>query len=192
MRSAGVVMNDYADRHFDLHVERTKNRPLTAGIVSEREALLLAGGVTLCAFLLILPLHRLVWGFVGGGAVPRRELSAHQALPGDPAGLPRRWPSASASRWPSPRSCTTVPPQAWDDAIGEHLLGHRLRHLLRHGGPRRRPEDRHQDFGHHLRPLRRSGGDGQLRDDAGDPRLGRARRRDAASSSIWDWQWPAA
>ena len=61
MRSAGVVMNDYADRHFDLHVERTKHRPLTAGIVSEREALLLAGGVSLCAFLLILPLHKLVW-----------------------------------------------------------------------------------------------------------------------------------
>ncbi|MCQ3923294.1 MAG: 4-hydroxybenzoate octaprenyltransferase [Rhodocyclaceae bacterium] len=61
MRSAGVVMNDYADRHFDPHVERTKNRPLAAGIVSEREALLLASGVTLCAFLLILPLHRLVW-----------------------------------------------------------------------------------------------------------------------------------
>ena len=61
MRSAGVVMNDYADRHFDPHVERTKNRPLAAGIVSEREALLLASGVTLCAFLLILPLHKLVW-----------------------------------------------------------------------------------------------------------------------------------
>ena len=61
MRSAGVVMNDYADRHFDLHVERTKHRPLTAGIVSEREALLLAAGVTLCAFILILPLHKLVW-----------------------------------------------------------------------------------------------------------------------------------
>ena len=61
MRSAGVVMNDYADRHFDPHVERTKNRPLAAGIVSEREALLLAAGVTLCAFLLILPLHKLVW-----------------------------------------------------------------------------------------------------------------------------------
>jgi len=61
MRSAGVVMNDYADRHFDPHVERTRNRPLAARIVSEREALLLASGVTLCAFLLILPLHELVW-----------------------------------------------------------------------------------------------------------------------------------
>lgn len=61
MRSAGVVMNDYADRHFDPHVERTKNRPLAAGIVTEREALWLASGITLSAFLLILPLHRLVW-----------------------------------------------------------------------------------------------------------------------------------
>ncbi|MDR2240762.1 MAG: 4-hydroxybenzoate octaprenyltransferase [Zoogloeaceae bacterium] len=61
MRSAGVVMNDYADRNFDPHVERTRERPLAAGIVSERESLLLAAGVTLGAFLLILPLHKLVW-----------------------------------------------------------------------------------------------------------------------------------
>jgi len=61
MRSAGVVLNDYADRHYDPHVERTRDRPLAAGIVSEREALLLAAGVMLCAFLLILPLHKLVW-----------------------------------------------------------------------------------------------------------------------------------
>jgi 4-hydroxybenzoate polyprenyltransferase len=61
MRSAGVVMNDYADRHFDPHVERTKNRPLAAGVVSEREALILAAALTLLSFLLILPLHKLVW-----------------------------------------------------------------------------------------------------------------------------------
>lgn len=61
MRSAGVVMNDYADRHFDPHVERTRNRPLAAGVVSEKEAILLAAAVSACAFLLILPLHKLVW-----------------------------------------------------------------------------------------------------------------------------------
>ncbi|MFA7280494.1 MAG: 4-hydroxybenzoate octaprenyltransferase [Sterolibacterium sp.] len=61
MRSAGVVMNDYADRNFDLHVERTKHRPLTAREVSEKEALILAAVVSLSAFLLILPLHPLVW-----------------------------------------------------------------------------------------------------------------------------------
>ena len=57
MRSAGCVINDYADRDFDPHVERTKNRPLAARQVSEKEALLLAGGLALLAFLLILPLR---------------------------------------------------------------------------------------------------------------------------------------
>ena len=42
MRSAGCVINDYADRDFDRHVERTVNRPLTSGKVTTREALLLA------------------------------------------------------------------------------------------------------------------------------------------------------
>lgn len=41
MRSAGCVINDYADREFDPHVERTKDRPIAAGRVSPREALLL-------------------------------------------------------------------------------------------------------------------------------------------------------
>jgi 4-hydroxybenzoate polyprenyltransferase len=57
MRSAGCVINDYADRHFDPHVERTKNRPLAAGLVSEKETLLLALGLSLLSFLLILPLQ---------------------------------------------------------------------------------------------------------------------------------------
>ncbi len=56
MRSSGCVINDYADRNIDRHVARTKNRPLTAGRVSEKEALLLAAGLAILAFLLILPL----------------------------------------------------------------------------------------------------------------------------------------
>jgi 4-hydroxybenzoate polyprenyltransferase len=56
MRSAGCVINDYADRNFDRHVERTKNRPLTAGRISEKEALILAATLALLAFLMILPL----------------------------------------------------------------------------------------------------------------------------------------
>ncbi|MBV8464601.1 MAG: 4-hydroxybenzoate octaprenyltransferase [Burkholderiales bacterium] len=59
MRSAGCVVNDYADQEFDKHVERTRDRPMAAGKVGKREALLLAGGMALCAFLLILPLNRL-------------------------------------------------------------------------------------------------------------------------------------
>lgn len=59
MRSAGCVMNDYADRHFDPHVERTKTRPLAAGEVGVCEALLLAAGLSLLAFVLVLLLNRL-------------------------------------------------------------------------------------------------------------------------------------
>jgi 4-hydroxybenzoate polyprenyltransferase len=62
MRSAGCVINDYADRDFDAHVARTRDRPLAAGKVSPREALLLAAGLALLAFLLVLPLGKLVIG----------------------------------------------------------------------------------------------------------------------------------
>ncbi len=40
MRSAGCAINDYADRSFDPHVERTKNRPLAAGRISTLEGVL--------------------------------------------------------------------------------------------------------------------------------------------------------
>src|SRR4030066_675256 len=60
MRSAGCVINDYADRHFDPHVARPRDRPRAAGKVSPKEALLLAAGLSLLAFLLILPLNALV------------------------------------------------------------------------------------------------------------------------------------
>ena len=56
MRSAGCVINDYADRDFDKHVERTRERPLTAGKVSTREALWLFAALCLLAFLLVLAL----------------------------------------------------------------------------------------------------------------------------------------
>jgi 4-hydroxybenzoate polyprenyltransferase len=58
MRSAGCVINDYADRHIDKHVKRTCERPLTAGQVSEREALTLFVVLVLIAFLLVLTLNR--------------------------------------------------------------------------------------------------------------------------------------
>ena len=61
MRSAGCVINDYADREFDPHVERTKDRPLAAGKVSPREALVLFAVLVLSAALLLLPLKPLVW-----------------------------------------------------------------------------------------------------------------------------------
>lgn len=59
MRSAGCVINDYADRDIDKHVKRTQDRPLTSGKVSTREALLLAATLAALSFLLILPLNNL-------------------------------------------------------------------------------------------------------------------------------------
>jgi 4-hydroxybenzoate polyprenyltransferase len=59
MRSAGCVINDYADRDIDKHVKRTQNRPITSGRVSSREALTLAAGLAGAAGLLILPLNQL-------------------------------------------------------------------------------------------------------------------------------------
>ena len=59
MRSAGCVINDYADRDIDRHVSRTQNRPLTSGRVTTREAKLLFLGLCLIAFVLVLQLNSL-------------------------------------------------------------------------------------------------------------------------------------
>ena len=40
MRSAGCIVNDYADRDFDRHVKRTADRPIATGQVSGKEAFL--------------------------------------------------------------------------------------------------------------------------------------------------------
>jgi len=58
-RSAGCVINDYADRWLDGSVERTKQRPLATGAVSGREALLVFAVLMLVAFALVLTLNRL-------------------------------------------------------------------------------------------------------------------------------------
>jgi 4-hydroxybenzoate polyprenyltransferase len=57
MRSAGCAMNDYADRDFDRHVLRTKERPITSGKIAGKEALAVAAILAMIAFLLILPLN---------------------------------------------------------------------------------------------------------------------------------------
>ncbi len=60
MRSAGCVINDYADRDFDAHVARTRDRPMATGRVSTSEALVLAAFLSLLAFGLVMPLNSLV------------------------------------------------------------------------------------------------------------------------------------
>jgi 4-hydroxybenzoate polyprenyltransferase len=59
MRSAGCAINDYADRHIDGSVSRTRNRPLISGKVSEKEALLVFATLSICAFGLVLLMNRL-------------------------------------------------------------------------------------------------------------------------------------
>jgi 4-hydroxybenzoate polyprenyltransferase len=59
MRSAGCVLNDIADRHFDPLVARTQTRPLAAGKVSSAEALMVAGSLIFIAFLLVLTMNEL-------------------------------------------------------------------------------------------------------------------------------------
>src|SRR6185369_17683736 len=58
-RSAGCVINDYADRWLDPQVERTRGRPLATGAVRGREALLVFAVLMLAAFALVLTMNRL-------------------------------------------------------------------------------------------------------------------------------------
>lgn len=68
MRAAGCVINDYADRDFDPHVERTKQRPIAAGKVSPKEALIVFAVLCLAAFILVLQLNfmTIMLSFVAG------------------------------------------------------------------------------------------------------------------------------
>lgn len=54
MRSAGCVINDFADRKVDGRVKRTQQRPLAQGIIRPKEALALFIALCLAAFLLVL------------------------------------------------------------------------------------------------------------------------------------------
>jgi 4-hydroxybenzoate polyprenyltransferase len=112
MRSAGCVINDYADRGFDPHVARTRERPLAAGKVSPKEALLLAAGLSLLAFLLILPLNRLVLGLsvvalflAASYPFTKRFFAIPQAYLGIAFGF--GIPMSYAALWGE------IPPEAW-------------------------------------------------------------------------------
>lgn len=59
MRSAGCIINDYADKDFDKLVSRTKNRPITSGEISPKSALKLFAILVFLAFLLVLMTNQL-------------------------------------------------------------------------------------------------------------------------------------
>ncbi len=67
MRSAGCAINDFADRHVDPHVTRTRERPLAVGSVTAREAVMVFVVLSLLSFFLVLLMNRLtiLMSFVG-------------------------------------------------------------------------------------------------------------------------------
>ena len=67
MRAAGCIMNDVADRNFDPHVERTRSRPLAAGELTVREAIIAFFVMMLLAFGLVLMTNTLTikMAFIG-------------------------------------------------------------------------------------------------------------------------------
>jgi 4-hydroxybenzoate polyprenyltransferase len=67
MRAAGCVINDYADRDFDPHVERTKQRPIAAGHITPKAALIFFIALCLLAFGLVLLLNTftILLSFIG-------------------------------------------------------------------------------------------------------------------------------
>jgi 4-hydroxybenzoate polyprenyltransferase len=112
MRSAGCVMNDFADREFDPHVRRTADRPLAKQSVSTAEALGLFAVLALVALALVIPLNRptQVLALIGGVlAVTYPFLKRFFSLPQAYLGAAFGWsvPMAFAAQTGS------VPPIAW-------------------------------------------------------------------------------
>ena len=112
MRSAGCVINDYADRRLDPQVERTRDRPLALGTVRPGEALLLFAVLMLVALGLVLTLNRQTIGLAAVAAVlavvyPFLKRVTH---------LPQVWLGA-AFGWGIPMGFAavtgTVPPAGW-------------------------------------------------------------------------------
>jgi 4-hydroxybenzoate polyprenyltransferase len=94
MRSAGCVINDFADREFDPQVRRTANRPLARGAVSPAEALALFAVLGLVALALLIPLNRptQVLALIGGVlAITYPFLKRFFALPQAYLGLAFSW-----------------------------------------------------------------------------------------------------
>lgn len=117
MRSAGCVINDYADRELDPHVARTRTRPIAAGHVSPREALLLFAVLLLVALALVLTLNRLTL-LLSFAAVPLAAsypfMKRFTYLPQVHLGVAFGWavPMAFAAE------TNSVPPVAWLILIG--------------------------------------------------------------------------
>ncbi len=112
MRSAGCVINDYADRNIDPHVTRTQLRPLASGLVTTREAITLFIVLCLVAFMLVLLMNRLTiyLSFVAAAlAIIYPFMKRYTHLPQVVLGMAFGWsiPMAFAAQTGS------IPKEAW-------------------------------------------------------------------------------
>ena len=122
MRSAGCAINDYADRNLDPQVQRTAGRPLAAGRVTPREALLIFVILSLVSFLLVLAFTNVLTielSFVGAALAALYPFSKrYTSLPQVVLG--------TAFGWGIPMSfaaiTNSVPPLAWLLFLGNVLF----------------------------------------------------------------------
>ena len=112
MRSAGCVINDYADRHFDGHVRRTAHRVIACGQVSKKEALTFFIALVIPAFLLVLTTNILTicLSFIGVILASLYPFAKrHTYLPQVILGIAYSWSAPMAFAAVS----ETVTPEAW-------------------------------------------------------------------------------
>lgn len=113
MRAAGCVINDYADREFDPHVERTRSRPIAAGLVTPHEALALFVVLCLIAFTAVLSLNALTIAL----SIPGALLAASYPFMKRYTYLPQAY-LGMAFGWAVPMSfaaqTNSIPPIAWE------------------------------------------------------------------------------
>ncbi|MDD2767413.1 MAG: 4-hydroxybenzoate octaprenyltransferase [Methylococcus sp.] len=112
MRAAGCVINDYADRDFDPHVERTRLRPIAAGEVKPKEALILFVALCLVSFGLVLTMNGLTIAL----SVPGAFLAASYPFTKRYTYLPQAY-LGLAFGWAIPMAFAAqtggIPPVAW-------------------------------------------------------------------------------
>lgn len=113
MRAAGCVINDYADRDFDPHVERTRSRPIASGMVTPGEALKLFVALCLIAFTAVLLLNPLTIAL----SIPGALLAASYPFMKRYTYLPQAY-LGIAFGWAVPMSfaaqTNSIPPIAWE------------------------------------------------------------------------------
>jgi 4-hydroxybenzoate polyprenyltransferase len=112
MRAAGCVINDYADREFDPHVARTKQRPIASGKVKPKEALVVFVVLCLCAFglVLLLNIYTILLSFIAAFlAASYPFMKRYTQLPQAYLGIAFGWavPMAFSAQ------LNNIPPVAW-------------------------------------------------------------------------------